>query len=100
MAHKRHYSRRNERPPSAGLRASVPLPSPVIRQRKPPTQYGKPFILLEDESCNTYEYASGAWVPYELSIAQCRQQFLVKELPQKLNGKTRYEIRCPLLAAN
>jgi len=65
-----------------------------------PTQYGKPFILLEDESYNTYEYALGAWVPYGMSIAQCRQEFLVKELPQKVNGKTRYEIRCPLPAAH
>lgn len=100
MAHKRHYSRRNQRPPSAGPRASVPPRAPVVHERKAPTQYGKPFILLEDQSYNTFEYASGAWVPYALSIAQCRADFLVKELPQKVNGKTRYEVRCPLPVAD
>ena len=95
MAHKRHYSRRNQRPPSAP-RATLPQRTPVVRERKAPTQYGKPFILLEDESYHTFEYSAGAWVPYALSIAQCRQDFLVKELPQKVNGKTRYEIRCPV----
>ena len=35
-----------------------------------------------------------------MSIAQCRQDCLVKELPQKVNGKTRYEVRCPLPAAD
>ncbi len=99
MAHKRHYSRRNQRPPSSGPRASVPLRAPIVRERKPPTQYGKPFILLEDDSYNTFEYSAGAWVPYALSIAQCRQDFLVKELPQKVNGKTRYEVRCPIAPA-
>lgn len=68
--------------------------------RKAPTKYGKPFILLEDKSYNTFEYSAGAWVPYALSIAQCREDYLVKELPQKVNGKTRYEIRCPVTAAN
>lgn len=99
MAHKRHYSRKNQRPPSAGPRAIVAPRAPVVRERKAPTQYGKPFILLEDQSYNTFEYSSGAWVPYSLSIAQCREDYLVKELPQKVNGKTRYEIRCPIAAA-
>jgi hypothetical protein len=35
-------------------------------------------------------------VPYALSIAQCRRDGQVKELPQKIGGKTRYEIRLPL----
>ncbi|HZZ27614.1 MAG TPA: hypothetical protein VFE46_06360 [Pirellulales bacterium] len=64
---------------------------------KPPTQYGKPFVLLEDSDLNTFEYAAGAWLPYGLSIAQCRKENCsVKELPQKVNGRSRYEVRCPL----
>ena len=41
-------------------------------------------------------YNGGAWVPYEMSIAECRQQCQVKELPQKVNRMTRFEIRCPV----
>jgi hypothetical protein len=37
-----------------------------------------------------------AWNPYHLSIAECKVDCLVKTLPQKLNGKTRYEVRAPL----
>ena len=71
-------------------------PAAVPHKRTPPTQFGKPFVLLEDEGKNTFEYARGAWVPYALSIAQCRVDYQVTELPQKVNGKTRYEIRLPL----
>jgi hypothetical protein len=63
---------------------------------KPPKQYGKPFVLLEDADRNTFEFTAGAWVPYGLTIAQCRRDCLVKELPQKVNGNTRYEVRSAL----
>lgn len=97
MAHKRQFNRKpHKRTINGGPRASVPQAPRVVYERKAPVQYGKPFVLLEDESKNTFEYASGAWIPYELSIAQCRADYLVKELPQKVNGKTRYEVRCPL----
>ena len=65
---------------------------------KPPVQYGKPFILLEDSDKKTFEYKSGARVPYTMSIAECRQDCQVKELPQKVNRMTRYEVRCPVEA--
>jgi hypothetical protein len=75
--------------------------APVMETRAPwvpkvPTQYGAPFIVLEDSDKNTFEYASGAWVPFSMSIAECKQTCQVKELPQKVNNKTRYEVRVPV----
>lgn len=74
------------------VRREVALPI----QPKPPTQYGKAFVLMEDADRNTFEFAAGAWIPYGLTIAQCRRDCLVKELSQKVNGKTRYEVRSPI----
>jgi hypothetical protein len=51
---------------------------------------------MEDEQKNTFIYEGGAWVPHSASIAECRQTCQVKELPQKVNRMTRYEIRCPV----
>jgi hypothetical protein len=64
-------------------------------ERAAPTVYGKAFIVAEDAAKNTFYFSQGAWVAYPESIAQCRQTCLVKELPQKLNNMTRYEVRCP-----
>jgi len=61
--------------------------------------YGKAFILMEDLQKNTFEYVKGAWVPHAMTIAECRVDCQVKELPQKVNGMTRYEVRCPTSAA-
>ena len=59
--------------------------------------YGKPFTLLEDESKATFQFSKGAWVPYAMTIAECLENNCqVKELPQKVNRKTRYEVRCPV----
>jgi hypothetical protein len=77
---------------------------PAMRRRpwrrwrsKPSIVYGKPFTLLEDEGKKTFEYQAGSWVPFALSIAECRQQsFRVDQLPQKVNRMTRYEIRRPV----
>ncbi|MEX2174308.1 MAG: hypothetical protein WD872_08100 [Pirellulaceae bacterium] len=57
--------------------------------------YGKPFIVVEDAAKNTLYYKAGAWIPYSASIAECKQTCKVKELPQRLNGMIRYEVRCP-----
>jgi hypothetical protein len=57
--------------------------------------YGKPFIVLEDKDKNTFVYEGGNWVPYSESIAECRKTCQVKELPQRVNQRTRYEVRCP-----
>jgi hypothetical protein len=100
MAQKHRFNQRRQRSGPVRRRQAVatpPLAVPV--ERKPPVVFGKPFVVLEDEDKNTFEYARGAWVPYAMSIAQCRQECQVKELPQKVNGKTRYEVRCPVPAA-
>jgi hypothetical protein len=68
----------------------------VIPARTAPKQYGKPFIVLEDAQKRTFIYKSGAWVPHDRTIAQCRMDCEVKELPQKVNQMTRYEVRCPI----
>jgi hypothetical protein len=52
MAHKRHFSNKRQKPKS-----SAPAPPPVrydVWEKKQPTTYGKPFILMEDEQKNTF----------------------------------------------
>jgi hypothetical protein len=68
---------------------------PVVVERASPVVYGKPFVVVEDESKNTFIFQAGNWVPHSASIAECRQTCLVKELPQRLNRMIRYEVRCP-----
>jgi hypothetical protein len=62
---------------------------------QPPVVYGKPFIVLEDEAKKTFVFKGGEWVEFEASIAECRQSCQVKQLAQKVNRMTRYEVRCP-----
>jgi hypothetical protein len=95
MARRQHFHSRRPKSPSP-RRESIVREAPVARVPKPPVQYGAPFIVLEDTSKNTFEYANGAWVPFAMSIAQCKQSCQVKELPQKVNNKTRYEVRVPV----
>ena len=79
--------------------ARPPLVKPPLEARpasKAPQQYGKPFVLLEDGNKHTFQFLRGAWVPYPKNIAECRQDCDVKELAQKVNQMTRYEVRCPL----
>lgn len=85
---------------SAGPRESVPREAPPPRVKLPPVEYGKAFILLEDAAKNTFAFANGAWVQQETKIAQFQQECQVKALPQKVNGMTRYEIRCPVPRAD
>jgi hypothetical protein len=68
---------------------------PEVTERLPPVVYGKPFIVVEDESKNTFIFKGGDWVPHTASIAECRQTCQVKELPQRVNRMIRYEVRCP-----
>jgi hypothetical protein len=68
---------------------------PDITERVAPVVYGKAFIVLEDEAKNTFIFKGGAWVAHTASIAECRQSCQVKELPQRVNRMTRYEVRCP-----
>jgi hypothetical protein len=94
MAQKRRFNPHKRHP----LRTSVlsglqKAPSPG--EIAPAVVYGDPFIVLEDEDKNTFIYEGGAWVPYSASIAECRKTCQVRELPQRVNRKIRYEIRCP-----
>lgn len=98
MAQRNRFSNQQRKKSNYARRDAPPPEPPRSLERKAPTQYGTPFILLEDTEKNTFEYAAGSWVPYTLSIAECRAECQVKELPQKVNGKTRYEIRLPLPA--
>lgn len=62
-------------------------PAPYVP--KPLVTYGKPMLILEDPDQQTFELKSGAWVPFAMSIAECRRECQVKELPQKINRMTR-----------
>ena len=100
MAQKHRYSRNKNKPHASRPRLNAPpLRRGLMYERKPPKQYGKAFVLLEDSDKNTFEYAAGVWVPYGLTISQCRKDCMVTELPQKVNGKTRYEVRPPVATA-
>jgi hypothetical protein len=80
-------------------RGAAPPPAvrqpPTAAERKPPVVYGKPFILLEDSQKSTFIFKSGKWVQHDLSIAECRVDCQVKQLPQQINGMTRYEVCTP-----
>ncbi len=94
----RHHSHKRHK-----QRASAPPPAPLqalSAERKPPVVYGKPFILLEDSQKETFIYSGNQWVPHPKTIAECRQDSQVKELPQKINGMTRYEVCAPLNSVN
>jgi hypothetical protein len=65
---------------------------PTAGEKKAPIAYGKPFVLLEDGNKDTFIYSGGQWTRHTRSIAECRVDSLVKELAQKINGMTRYEI--------
>jgi hypothetical protein len=96
MAQKRrfnHNKRQAARLPSSDTR-SLRRP-PEFTERAPPVVYGKPFIIVEDADKNTFVFQAGNWVAYSASIAECRQTCQVKELPQRVNGRTRYEVRVP-----
>ncbi|MGC3968487.1 MAG: hypothetical protein QM775_14250 [Pirellulales bacterium] len=89
----RRPSQNRGRPQKPAARYSPP-PPPVQRPApQPKPVYGPPFILLEDERKNTFEFVGGAWVPYARTIAECRLDCQVKELSQKVNKMTRYEVR-------
>ncbi len=96
MAQRHRFNRRPNKTAGRPRRNDPPREAPVRFEPKPPTQYGKAFVLLEDAEMNTFEYVAGAWIPYGLTISQCRRDCLVKELSQKVNGKTRYEVRLPI----
>ena len=93
MAQKHRF--RNQRQQNRTFAPPPPKPERTFAEyeRKEPIQYGKPFILLEDAMKNTFEFKGGQWVAHPMTIHECRQSSQVKELPQKVNGMTRYEVR-------
>lgn len=94
MARRNSYQRHNDHRPA---RTPIVVRSAMeMREKSVPKQYGKPFVLLEDELKQTFHFQAGAWIPYERSIAQCRVDCDVKQLAQKVNNMTRYEVRLPL----
>jgi hypothetical protein len=96
MAQRPRFNPKRQKKRSAAQQSSAPREAPRVYEKKPPVQYGKPFVLLEDANKNTFEYKGGAWVPHAMSIAECRLECQVNELPQKVNSMTRYEVRLPI----
>jgi len=81
--------------PAGGGRLVIDREKPVY-VLKEPVEYGTTFIVMEDGEKNTFSYNGSAWVAHRMSIAECKAECMVKELPQKVGGKIRYEIREPL----
>lgn len=97
MAKKRHHhhSGKPNKPRTTEHSRNIREPVQILAP-KPKPEYGQPFILLEDEAKNTFAYQAGKWVPHPDTIAECRIECQVKELGQKINRMTRYEVRRPL----
>jgi len=81
--------------PAGGGRLAINEPRPVY-VLKEAVEYGDMFIVMEDAEKNTFSYNGAAWVAHSMSMAQCKAECLVKALPQKVGGKTRYEVRAPI----
>jgi hypothetical protein len=96
MANNRQRQNNNKR--SRGFDPTSPTRS-LRRPPEPTSQaavvYGKPFVVMEDEAKKTFVYKAGSWVEFEFSIAECRQSCQVKQLAQKVNRMTRFEVRSP-----
>jgi len=82
--------------PAGGGRLVINAEKPVY-VLKEPVEYGDMFIVMEDAEKNTFSYNGSAWVAHTMSIAECKQECMVKALPQKVGGKIRYEVRAPLV---
>ena len=98
MSKKSHYSGKKTKhnlSGSSSSRTAVVREVPVY-EPKEPVDYGAPFIVMEDADKNTFSYNGSAWVQHRMTMAECRLQCQVKLLPQKVNGKLRYEVREPI----
>lgn len=76
--------------------AATARPETIPIERRPPVRCGKPISLLEDAEKNAFTFSAGQWKPFDKSIAACRVDCLVKELPQKINGLIRYKVSAPI----
>jgi len=95
MAQKRRFTQNKRQASRAPVDNRTLRRLPELIERPRPVVYGKPFIVVEDAEKNTFIYQAGEWVSYTATIAECRQTCQVKELPQRINGRVRYEIRAP-----
>jgi hypothetical protein len=91
MAQRRHFDHNRRKHPVRG--ASPPSAMPAPLPRSTPKQYGPAFVLMENDKKQTFQYQNGAWTEFDRSIADLRGDCLVKQLAQKVNNMTRYEIR-------
>lgn len=96
MAQRNRFQGNKRKPQKGASPARAPVEASVPPERRPPKVYGEAFVLLEDGQKNTFHYSGGQWQPYELSIAECRKECQVDELPQKVRQMTRYEVRRPV----
>jgi len=92
----RHHNNKRQKPRVHTPQATTLKGPPAVVEKKPPVEYGKPFIVLEDDQKSTFIYKGGQWLRHTTTIAECRHDCQVKELPQKINGMTRYEVCSPL----
>ena len=91
MAQKNRHGSKRPKPHTAAHAAAFRAP-PAPPEKKVPVVYGKPFVVLEDTQKGTFVYQGGQWIPHSRTIAECRKDSQVKELAQKINGMTRYEV--------
>jgi hypothetical protein len=96
MGQRSHHNNKRQKPRAAAHHPAILKTPPAAVEKKPPVAYGKPFVLLEDNQKDTFIYEAGQWVPHAKTIAECRVDCQVKELAQKINGITRYEICSPI----
>jgi hypothetical protein len=96
MGQRSHHQNKRQKPRAAAHHPAIVRAPTAAVEKKPPVVYGKPFVLLEDNQKDTFIYAAGQWVPHTKTIAECRVDCQVKELAQKINGITRYEICSPI----
>ena len=94
MAQRR--ARQNQKP---NRRSAAPS-EPTVRTREAPERkavvvYGQPFTVLEDKDKNAFIFSGGQWVHYARSIKECQVDCQVKQLSQKINGMTRFEVCAP-----
>lgn len=96
MGHRNRNHGKRQKPRATARHTPMLRALPVAIEKKVPVEFGRPFILLEDGQKDTFIYNGGQWTRHTKTIAECRHDCQVKELPQKINGMTRYEICSPV----
>jgi hypothetical protein len=90
----------SSRPPRHDRQARAPIVVNTDVSARPKIvakQFGKPFVVMEDDRKQTFVFEGGSWVAYTRSIAECRaDQCRVNQLAQRVNNMTRYEVSDPL----